>query len=287
MSPINKLVSIIIPVYNSHLYVEQCLRSAKGQSYSKIEIIVIDDGSNNTTKSKLRELHNLIDIHIVQKNLGPSAARNRGIQKANGFYLLMLDSDDYFEPTFLEKAISILEGNQSVKFVSSYLHRFEKNKIGPVIKMRGGTLEDFLFKNATLGNGLFRKNDIDVAGGYDEDMRDGYVDWELMIRVLRNGGSAYVIPEALFMYRSNLRIITNHAKTKRPEILEFIFTKHKDIYINHFESLLKFYKKEQNLLYNARIKVLNSSDYIIGRFVLSPIRKLKRLLKVYSAYISN
>lgn len=275
----NTLVSIIIPVYNSHLYIEECLRSARNQSYTNTEIIVIDDGSDYRTKDKLKELKRFIDIHIIQENLGPSAARNNGIRKAKGSYLLILDSDDYFKPTFLEKALSILEKNENVKFVSCYLHRFEKEFISPEIQMNGGTVKDFLFRNAALGNGLFRKCDIDSIGGYDENMRDGYVDWELIIRLLKNGGIAEIIPEALFMYRSSLQIVTNRAKLKRPEILKYIFKKHSDLYQDNFNSLIDFYTREQNQLLSIYAKVLSSKDFRLGRNLLYPIRRLKGIIK--------
>jgi len=276
----NPLVSVIIPVYNSFLYIEYSIRSAINQTYKNIEIIVIDDGSDEVTKNKIKELAELVDIILVQDNLGPSAARNNGIQHAKGDLILILDSDDYFKPSFLEKAGDILTNERTVKFVSCYLNRFEGEKIGPTIKMNGGALEHFLFRNASIGNGLFRKDDIVVAGGYDEDMRDGYVDWELIVRVLKEGGIVKIIPEPLFMYRSNLKIITNRAKKKRPEILTYIFRKHADLYKDNFELFLDFFLREQQLHVSRNRTILDSKEYKIGLRILNPIRTIKSILKL-------
>ena len=269
-------VSVIIPVYNSFLYIEKSLKSAINQTYKDLEIIVIDDGSNAETKTKLQELKGSIDVLLSQENKGPSAARNYGIEKAKGDFILILDSDDYFKPTFLEKAISILKECPEVKFVSCFLDRFEGDKIGPIVKMNGGPLHNYLFRNASIGNGLFRRVDIDRAGGYDESMRNGYVDWELMIRVLKEGGEVHVIPEPLFMYRSNLKIITNRAKNKRPEILSYILKKHSDIYKENYDLVIDFFEKEQKKLIGNTSKIHCSKEYKLGRKLLAPFYSIKK-----------
>ncbi len=98
----NLLVSIIIPCYNDEQYIEQCVNSALNQTYSNIEVIVVDDGSNRKTKTVLKKLEPNITTLITQNNQGQSTARNVGIRYAKGNYILVLDSDDYFEPTFCE-----------------------------------------------------------------------------------------------------------------------------------------------------------------------------------------
>lgn len=276
----NPLVSVIIPVYNSGDYLEESILSARNQTYKNIEVVVIDDGSNIATKNKLKEIASKIDILLVQENLGPSAARNNGIKNANGNYILILDSDDYYKPTFLEKAIERLENKPNVKFVSCYLNRFEGNKIGPIVKMNGGSLENYLFRNASIGNGLFRKKELVSVGGYDEQMRDGYVDWELILRLLKEkGGEVEIIPEPLFMYRSSLKLITNRAKKKRSEILTYIFKKHSDLYKDNFELLLQFFSKEQQKLISQKKQFSTGLDYKIGNILLSPIRLIKGIFK--------
>ena len=98
------LTSIIIPCYNDAQYIEQSVLSAVNQTYPYIEVIVVDDGSNAETKKILKKLESKIFKLITQENYGQSKARNIGIEAANGDYILVLDSDDYIESTFCEKA---------------------------------------------------------------------------------------------------------------------------------------------------------------------------------------
>ena len=102
------LISIIIPCYNDAKYIEQSVNSALNQTYSNKEVIVVDDGSNVETKQILKKLEPKLIKLITQENKGQSTARNVGINAAKGEYILTLDSDDYFEPTFLEKLFPVL-----------------------------------------------------------------------------------------------------------------------------------------------------------------------------------
>ena len=94
-----KLVSIIIPCYNDWQFVEQAVDSVLKQTYSNIEIIVVDDGSDSETKTVLKRIEPKITKLIAQENQGQSVARNVGIQESKGQYILTLDSDDFFETT--------------------------------------------------------------------------------------------------------------------------------------------------------------------------------------------
>lgn len=97
-----KLVSVIIPVYNSEKYIKKCLDSVLNQSFKDIEIIVIDDGSTDNSREIINRYS---DDRIVKEfisNGGVSNARNLGIKKAKGKYIMFLDSDDYIENDTVE-----------------------------------------------------------------------------------------------------------------------------------------------------------------------------------------
>lgn len=152
-------VSIIIACYND-LDVVGAIKSAHNQTYSNKEIIVINDGSNSQTDDAINSVKELIDLVITQKNQGQSIARNNGIKKAKGAYILNLDSDDSFEPEFCERAMQVFLENEEVKIVTCKARRFNK-KSGEidVFTPAGGKLEDFLFSNAALGSAMFKKAD--------------------------------------------------------------------------------------------------------------------------------
>lgn len=104
-------VSIVVPVYNVEKYLRQCMDSILNQTLADIEVICVDDGSTDSSPEILKE-YAVKDTRVTvlrQKNAGAGAARNTGLAKARGTYLSFLDSDDFFEPTMLEKAVRRIE----------------------------------------------------------------------------------------------------------------------------------------------------------------------------------
>ena len=271
-------ISIIIPCYNDEPYIEQSINSALGQDYENKEVIVIDDGSNEVTKAKLRELEPRVTKLITQENKGASAARNAGISAAKGKYILTLDSDDYFEKSFCRKAFKIINENPEAKIISCYAKRFRNNEF-VIIKHRNATIKDFLKYNHALGNALFYKSDWEKIGGYDEKMECGYEDWEFFLRILQDGGYSHIIPEPLFNYR--LKEVSNSTMAERNkyELLKYIYLKHKDLYSDNFEILIDHLLSRLEIVEKAERKNLNKPEFRIGEKILKPIRKIKRILK--------
>ena len=97
-------ISVIIPAYNVGKYVSRCLESIINQTLKEIEIIVINDGSNDNTENEIQKFFKLDSriIYICQKNIGLGKTRNKGIQIARGEYIAFIDSDDYIELNMLE-----------------------------------------------------------------------------------------------------------------------------------------------------------------------------------------
>lgn len=100
------LVSVIVPTYQAGMYIQRSIESLVHQTYSQLEIIVIDDGSTDDTKEVLQKYIDEQRIHYIYKeNGGLSDARNVGIKHASGEYIYFLDSDDWIEPTYIEKMV--------------------------------------------------------------------------------------------------------------------------------------------------------------------------------------
>lgn len=101
---INKKISIVIPVYNAEKYLDRCLQSVIHQSYDNWEIIAVDDGSKDKSLEIMKKYSSqdrrIFVIH--QRNLGAGAARNEGIKKATGDYIVFIDSDDYVEENYFK-----------------------------------------------------------------------------------------------------------------------------------------------------------------------------------------
>lgn len=114
----NKLVSIIVPIYNVENYLEECIKSIINQTYKELDIILVNDGSTDNSFSICKK-YQQIDKRIVlinQKNKGLSGARNAGLNIAKGEYIQFVDSDDYLEINAIEKAVCEIE-SQKVKMV--------------------------------------------------------------------------------------------------------------------------------------------------------------------------
>ncbi len=118
MSP---LVSIIVPVYNTEMYLGECLESLLNQSYQNLEIICVNDGSPDNSREILDEYARR-DARIIvlnQENAGPSAARNAGLDVAQGDYIMFVDSDDTIHLNAVEIFYTMLEETQSEIAVSN------------------------------------------------------------------------------------------------------------------------------------------------------------------------
>ena len=103
--------SIIVPVYNVEEYIDKCLKSIFNQTYKDFEVIVVDDG----TEDNSMDIVNKYDVIVVkEKNSGLSTARNNGVKKAKGEYLLFVDSDDYLEKDLLKNINDNLSDNPDV-----------------------------------------------------------------------------------------------------------------------------------------------------------------------------
>ncbi|WP_338885330.1 glycosyltransferase family 2 protein [Xenorhabdus sp. TH1] len=111
----NKLVSIIIPAYNAQTCISRAINSVINQTYKNIEIIIINDGSMDKTidicKDYAKNYKNI--KYVSQENKGVSSARNKGLYLSTGYYICFLDSDDTYEPSFIERLIEKMELNNS------------------------------------------------------------------------------------------------------------------------------------------------------------------------------
>ncbi len=112
MSTSEGLVSVIIPTYNRSELCRQAAESVLAQTYSDVEVLIVDDGSADDTRDVVSKLDDRVR-YIRQDNAGVSAARNRGLQEARGAYIAFLDSDDLWLPWKLEAQISLLKRRPS------------------------------------------------------------------------------------------------------------------------------------------------------------------------------
>lgn len=124
-------VSVIIPTYNCAAYLSEAVESVFKQTYTDFEVIIVNDGSTDNTDSIVTQCiqrYSKKIKYIVKKNQGPGAARNRGIEEANGEYIAFLDADDIWLPRKLEYQVPLLETNPDIALVFTDTEIF--NEIG-------------------------------------------------------------------------------------------------------------------------------------------------------------
>lgn len=131
--------SIIIPVYNSERYLQQCLQSVSLQSFKDYQLILVNDGSTDTSLAMCeayQEIHSNKDIVIVsQSNCGVSMARNAGLDYATGKYIVFLDSDDWLEDNILEYVYNMRDEDIDC-FVGMFKSKFETENAIPIFTER-------------------------------------------------------------------------------------------------------------------------------------------------------
>ena len=247
-----ELFSVVIPCYNHAAFIEQTIDSVLKSTYPNIEIIIVDDGSKDESKTvaeKLAGTHANI-TYIYQQNQGPSKARNNGIRKAKGIYTLPLDADDLISPDYIEAAVSVLKNDAAVKVVYAEAEKFMEKK-GPW-KLKPFSLYNLARNNMIYVSGIYRKADWEAVGGYSDDMIWGREDWEFWIKLLKHGAKVVKLPFVGFYYRIQS---TSRRKTmndeKKKNIIAYINEKHKDFVYEQLKGPLRFqrtYSKQYNQL---------------------------------------
>jgi hypothetical protein len=168
------LLSVVIPVLNGERFVAEAVSSVLAQGYPSLEIIIIDDGSTDGTEAAVRRLP--CDVHYFkQENLGPAAARNRGIRDAAGDFVAFLDVDDLWpEHTLVTLMAEMLE-HPEIDVVRGYSQVMEYDQATGTYEYRGNPKESFPYSIATA---VFRKRAFDRVGWFDKTLLYGEdTDW--------------------------------------------------------------------------------------------------------------
>lgn len=213
----NELVSIVIPTYKRPIYLKRCIESVLNQTYSNIEIIVVDD--NNPDTIDRRDTESLMSQFLEEKrityvkhdhNKNGSAARNTGWRLSKGRFITYIDDDDVIAPTKIQKQVECLEnlddswgacytGYELIKSNGSY-QLSKENRCGDCYL-------DALMRTMFMGSGsnlFLRKKVVDEINGYDETFQRNQ-DIEFLVRVLENYKLAFIDEILLTIYQEKNR----------------------------------------------------------------------------------
>jgi len=212
------LVSVVIPCYNYGRFLPDAIASARAQTVTSREIIIVDDGSTEPdTIALVDELQKTPDLRVLrQANAGLPSARNAGIDIANGEFICCLDADDMLDATYLETAIAKLLTDRTAGFAFPYVRYF--GDVEEIWETHEFDIDEALIANFTAVSAVFRRDDWAEAGGYAPEMRGGFEDWEFWIRLACLGRRGRVLRQPLFLHRRHGRTMTSEAKERSDEL---------------------------------------------------------------------
>lgn len=179
-------ISVIMPCYNGEKFLKESIDCVLNQSYKNVELIVVDDGSTDSSKEIVRSYGDRVSL-IEQQNKGPYPARNNGIKNSHGEFVAFLDADDYWAPTFLEDLYTALKNSNAALAYCGWQNvgipgKQSKPYIPPDYE-NGDKLHAFLRAAAPwpIHAALIRRTVLDEVGGFDEDYRT-CMDYDLWLR---------------------------------------------------------------------------------------------------------
>lgn len=217
-------VSVIIPAYNAAGFVCRAVDSVLAQTCQDLELLVVDDGSTDGTRSVLATYGERLRV-LPQANGGPAAARNNGLSAATGDYVAFLDADDWWEADKLAAQVTLLDSHPELGFCSTATRLVDS--IGRPLgdwpcQAPSSQLPDALFMNGALISGstsgvLARRALVQQAGGFDVALR-GYEDPDLWIRLSAIAGYA-CIPRALTVVVRTPGSVSSHLPNMRKATL--------------------------------------------------------------------
>lgn len=195
----NPLISVVIPNYNRGHMIEKVIDSVNQQTYSTVEIIIVDDCSTDYSINTIQALQanqNNIRLIALEKNSGANACRNIGVDHAKGDFIAFLDSDDFFLPTKLEKQMNILQEQKDIGFVvtgfgAKAVHTLPEG----IIPLKETIKQNNLGGFSTL---MVRKTLFHQVGGLDQELLSCQ-DWDLFLKLLQIS-KGYKIEEDLVIY---------------------------------------------------------------------------------------
>ncbi len=197
------MISVIVPVYNRTLYLGKTLESVLSQIYSDWELIVVDDGSEEDIEEFMRSYQDRRITTHRQTNQGNAVARNAGIRKAKGEFVICLDSDDVWEPEMLETCVNEMQSASDIDVVYVQHRLIDSNdmivkgSLGP--KPRNGYLLEYLLMGFPIlpSSALVRSRCFKDWGVYTPGMDD----WEMWLRWATKGCRFSCVERPLLRYR--------------------------------------------------------------------------------------
>ncbi len=233
-----KLVSVIIPTHNREKMIANAIDSVLKQSYKNIEVVIVDDCSEDHTELLIREKYGdlpNVKYYKLPRNFGACAARNKGVGFSKGEYIAFLDSDDVFYPFKIKSQVDELEKTNSDICVSSHHFKYEDKERNVVIGCHSTSpsfYDDLLYGNFITTGTLLGKRKCFEETLFDEQL-SYWEDWDLILRLAAKYAICFVEEPTLMRERHNdsLTVVLTHRD--RLSALQKIYAKHQKGYRNN------------------------------------------------------
>jgi len=235
------LVSVIAPCYNQERFVIECLESIRAQDYPNLQIIVVDDCSQDASPKLIRDwikANPSLQVIFVQneQNLGVCKSMNRGLNMATGKYIARVDTDDVWEPRKISGQVRVMDSLPETTAVL-YSDVYRMNESGALLprhfienhrafnRMPEGNIHEVMWNGNFIPftTTLIRRSVFEKVGNYDEDLF--YDDWDMWLRISKDFHFAYY-PEPTAKYRIVNTSISNSSINKMNLADEIMFTKY-------------------------------------------------------------
>ena len=271
-----KLISVVVTCYNHENYIEQCLRSIFNQTYRNIELIVLDDGSTDSSSEVIQEVLKespFVTIFESHENIGVVRTRNKGLNLLNGDYFLFVDSDDFLDDRYVEELYDCANNHQA-DIVYCDLYNFEKDET--YLKAQEFDLHNLLESNYISNCSLVKKT---ILKGiyYDEKLSGKKLeDYDFFLNlIINNGAKAVYQPNT----KLNYRVFEKDSISKRDSVRY-----HYEIYLEVLEKCLDrlphdIYKAvcDNLMTLEDRLESLISHHNDVSEYVKELQRKQKQL----------
>lgn len=257
------LISVVIPAYNSEKTIQYTIESVLQQTFKDFELIVIDDGSQDSTYQVVSSFSDSRIRVFSYPNAGVSASRNRGISKANGEFIAFLDSDDLWTPDKLEAQLRALEDNPQAAVAYSWTDYIDESGQflypGNHPTATGEVYSQLLLTNfiENGSNPLIRREALIQVGGFDESLF-GPEDWELFIRLAARYPFV-VVPRSHILYRMSTHSISFNLPRQEAQCLQVIER--------------AFNQAPESLQHLKPLSIANLYQYLLFRGLAGPLER--------------
>jgi glycosyltransferase involved in cell wall biosynthesis len=212
---VQPVVSVIIPVFNGQRFLREAVQTVLAQNYSPLEIVIVDDGSTDSTASVVKSLGEPVR-YLHQTNQGPAAARNRGIEQAQGSLLAFADADDLWPRNKLELQLPCLIEDVAVEIVMGRIQQVLLSETEDGETQAKEFAEPAFSVN--LGSAIIRKSVFARVGLFDETMRYSEdVDW--FMRAREAGAAIKTIDAVTLLYRQHEQNMTRGKSASELNVL--------------------------------------------------------------------